>query len=119
VHGVAITLEPLASQAIGAGDPHRAWLSLLATLRTCALVWLPSMLAGYAFTWVLAPLGIELAAIERSREFFLWQAPGMGFRVLPCRENLPPIAREDLAALLGAVVANVINFLRLLVGWRR
>ena len=43
--GVTMAVEPLASQAMGAGDPDRAWMSLRAGLVACTLLSIPTMIA--------------------------------------------------------------------------
>ena len=46
--GVTMAVEPLASQAVGAGDPGRAWTSLRAGIVACALLSIPTMLLAAA-----------------------------------------------------------------------
>src|SRR4051794_7372086 len=56
--GAASALEPLAAQAIGAGEPHVAWRAFVATTRACVILWVPCSLVTIASTWLLAPIGV-------------------------------------------------------------
>ena len=74
--GVATGLEPIAAQALGAGEPGRAWRGYVTTLRATMLLWAPLMGAAFAVTLVLAPLGVSPAVVSRVRMYLLGQAPG-------------------------------------------
>jgi MATE family multidrug resistance protein len=109
--GVATGLEPLASQALGAGDPGRAWMGLLANMRACTMLWLPSVLVSFAVTLALAPLGVEATVIERSRAYLLGQAPMMGFiGIFLANKVFLQAHGITRPALWGSGVANVVNF---------
>jgi MATE family multidrug resistance protein len=69
--GLAMALEPLASQAVGARDPHRAWRAFTATLGTIAIAWLPTVLLALAATLALPSLGVESAVVSRTRVFLV------------------------------------------------
>src|SRR5688500_13780165 len=69
--GVSAAVEPLAAQAVGAGDERAGWRAYLATLAACALVWVPCALGGYAFTFLLAPLGVEPDLVAPAQAFLL------------------------------------------------
>ena len=108
--GMAFALEPLASQAVGAGDPGRAWGALRAAMRAVILSWAPLMLACATALFLLETAGVEPAVASRARWFALAQSPGMlltlvfltGKTFLQARGNTRP-------ALIAAVVANVVN----------
>ena len=108
--GLATGLEPLASQALGAKDPGRAWQGLLTTLRACLLVWLPTLVVAVGVTYLLAPLGVEGPVIERTRAFVIGQAPQMAFVGVFLAAKVFLQAHGSTApALVGSVVANVLN----------
>lgn len=109
--GIATGLEPLASQALGAGDPGRAWSGLLATTRACTLLWLPSVLVSLVVTLSLAPLGVEATVIDRARAFLIGQAPQMGLiGIFLANKVFLQAHGVTRPALWGSLVANVVNF---------
>lgn len=69
--GASSALEPLAAQAIGAGEPARAWRSLVATLAALVLVWIPTSLAAFVATLLLAPLGIDDDLTRAASDFLV------------------------------------------------
>lgn len=108
--GVVMSLEPLAAQAIGAGEPARAWEAFRATLRTCAALWIPAVAITFAITLVLSPLGIEADVIARCRAFLLGQAPSMLFFLtyLSSKTFLQSHGSTG-PALVASIVANLWN----------
>src|SRR6185312_11836462 len=69
--GLAMALEQLASQAVGAGDVGRAWRSFTATLRTIAMAWPPTVLVALLGTLLLPRIGVDVAVVHRTREFIV------------------------------------------------
>lgn len=108
--GVATALEPLASQALGAGSPARAWSALRATLRAALWLCVPTVLIALASSWLLAPLGVQPAMIPRVRAFLLGYAPGaFGFVGFMVGKTFLQAHGETRPALIAALVANVVN----------
>ncbi len=108
--GVAAGLEPLAAQAIGAGNPARAWQGYRTNLRAVLLVWPLSMLAAFLLTLSLAPLGVDAAVISKVRLFLLGSAPGFAAALLYfSTRTLLQAHGRTMPALLGSAVANVVN----------
>jgi len=109
--GAASALEPLASQALGAGEPHVAWRAFRSTLIGGALVTLPCGALAYASSWALAPLGVEADLVPPARAFLAAQTPALflasaffaGKTFLQTHHRTRP-------ALTAAVAANVVNF---------
>lgn len=108
--GVATALEPLAAQAVGAREHGRAWQSFVTTLRAVMLLWAPSMAVAFAVTCALPPLGVDAAVVSRVRLYLLGQAPGFAFMLafLSAKTFLQAHGKTG-PALVGSVVANVIN----------
>ena len=108
--GVTTALEPMAAQAIGAGDPGKAWRSYVANLRGALLLWAPAIVAAFAVTLSLPVLGVEAAVVSRVRLYLLGQAPGFGLMLafLSSKTFLQAHGRTG-PALAGSIVANVIN----------
>jgi MATE family multidrug resistance protein len=109
--GIAEAIEPIASQAMGAKDPGRAWQGLLATLRACVLLWPPSVVVALLATLTFTPLGIDPAVAARSRAFVIGQAPQMLFvGVFLAHKSFLQARGVTRPALVGSVVANLLNF---------
>jgi MATE family multidrug resistance protein len=108
--GVASGLEPLAAQAIGAGDPARAWQGYRTNRKAVLLVWPASVLAAFALTLVLAPMGVDAAVVSRVRLYLVGQAPGFGAMLVYFSTRILLQAHgRTTPALLGSIVANVVN----------
>jgi multidrug resistance protein, MATE family len=108
--GVVMSLEPLAAQAVGGGDPARARQAFRATLRASVALWFPAVAATFAATLALAPLGIEPLVIARSRAFLLGQAPSMLlFLVYLSAKTFLQSHGSTGPALVASVVANLWN----------
>lgn len=108
--GAAAALEPLASQAVGAGEPVAAWRALLATLVACVVVWVPSAALAYASTWALVPLGVEADLVPITRAFLLPQLPGMLlFSVFLAAKTYLQAHKRTMPSVVAALVANAVN----------
>jgi MATE family multidrug resistance protein len=109
--GVAMGLEPLATQALGAGEPARARGSLVATLKAGALTWAPMALFAFGVTLVLEPMGVEHAVVTRARWYLLGQLPGLGlYGVFIAAKTFLQAHGKTRPALVAAIVANFTNF---------
>jgi len=109
--GIATGLEPIASQSLGAKEPARAWEALLTTLRLCVLMWLPSVAVAIGVTYLLGPLGVEAPVVERTRAYVIGQAPQMALIGVFLAAKVFLQAHGSTApALVGSLVANVLNF---------
>jgi multidrug resistance protein, MATE family len=108
--GVAAGLEPLAAQALGAGDREGAWRAYVAALAACGLVWVPSAIVAYAVTFALGPLGIEQALANAARTFIAAQLPGLlFFLVFLVAKTFLQAHGRTRPSLVAAIVANVVN----------
>lgn len=108
--GAAAALEPLASQAVGAGEPVTAWRAFLATLAACGIVWLPSAALAYASTWALVPLGVDADLVPIARAFLVPALPGMLlFSIFLAAKTYLQAHRRTSPSLVAAGVANVVN----------
>jgi MATE family multidrug resistance protein len=108
--GMASGLEPLASQAVGAGDFDRAWAGLVTTLKAVLLAWAPLMIVALGATFALEPLGIDPAIATRARDYEIGQAPGLALLVAfySGKAFLQAHGRTR-PALVAAAVANAVN----------
>jgi MATE family multidrug resistance protein len=109
--GVAGGLEPLAAQAVGAGELERAWQGYLTNLRATLMTWPVAIAAAFALTLVLAPLGVDASVVARVRLYMLGQAPGflVDLAYFSTKTLLQTHGRTR-PALVGTVVANIVNF---------
>lgn len=109
--GVALALEPLAAQALGAGRAADARAALGATLRTLAWLWPAGAAAAAIATLALGPLGVDPVAVPVARRFVLGAAPSMFFFTvaLACKTFLQAHGRTR-PVVLGVLVANAVNF---------
>jgi len=108
--GVMLALDPLVSQAIGAGRPGEArhhlwqgvWLALLTSVPVMAVT------AGLAVA--LPSLGVNSEVAESARRFMWWRlgaAPGV-LLFIGVRSYLQGLGRPSVA-LWGTVLASVLN----------
>jgi MATE family multidrug resistance protein len=118
--GVMHGLDPLVSQALGAGDDAAArrllWQGAWLALGLSVLVAIPAAVAPS----LLVPLGIAPAVASEASGYLLWRLPGLPFFLLyfSARAYLQAhgIARPMLIAAILANVANVPADLLLVFG---
>jgi multidrug resistance protein, MATE family len=109
--GVMHGLDPLVSQAVGAGDLARArralWQGVWLACGLAALLAVPSALAP----GVLVPLGIEPQVARVASRYLLWRLPGLPFFLsfFAARAYLQALgsARPMVIATAAANLANV------------
>jgi MATE family multidrug resistance protein len=108
--GVTTGLEPMAAQALGAGDPGTAWRSFVANLRGALLLLAPAVLFAFAVTLFLPVLGVDAAVVSRVRLYLVGQTPGFGF-MLAYLSSKTFLQAHGVTrpALVGSIVANVVN----------
>lgn len=108
--GVTFAVEPLASQAVGAGDEMRAWQSFRAGLVACLILSVPTMLAAIAMSFAIGPAGVDAAVVPTARAFMFARLPGVPFWLLYMAAKAYLEARGITRPLLvGAWGTNVIN----------
>jgi MATE family multidrug resistance protein len=108
--GIAFALEPLASQAVGAGEPARAWGALRAVVRAVVLAWAPMMCLAFASLFLLERCGVDGAIARCARAYALSQTPGMLFTlVFLAHKTFLQSRGQTRPALIAAGVANVVN----------
>ena len=108
--GVMMALDPLVSQAIGAGDITRArthyWQGVWLALLTSVVVMVPVGLLPFA----LEPMGVAPSVAEGAREYMWWRLPGIPGVLLfvTARSYLTGTGRVAIT-VWAMVVANVAN----------
>ncbi len=108
--GVTAGLEPLAAQAVGAGETARAWHAYVANLRAVLLLWAPAMGMAFAVTCVLPVWGVSPAVVLRVRLYLAGQAPGFAaILAYSSAKTFLQAHGRTAPALVGSLVANVVN----------
>ncbi len=108
--GIGFALDPLASQAVGAGKPERAYQALRAGIQAAALVTLPTILIAFAVTLLLAPLGVDPAILPRVHAFMIGHAPGIfGYLAYLAGKSFLQAHGATRPALVASLVANIVN----------
>jgi MATE family multidrug resistance protein len=108
--GAAAALEPLAAQAVGAGEPHVAWRSFVATAIACVVIWVPCSVLTVASTWLLAPIGVDPELVQPCRAFLMAQTPGLLLFVLfLASKTFLQAHKRTWPALAASVTANIVN----------
>jgi MATE family multidrug resistance protein len=108
--GVMMALDPLVSQAVGAGDQSRArtyyWQGVWLALLTSAVVMVPVALLPFA----LEPFGVAPSVAAGAREYLWWRLPGVAGVLLfiTARSYLTGVNKVAIT-FWAMVVANVAN----------
>lgn len=108
--GVAFGLDPLVSQAVGAGDAGRAWRWWRLGRVAAAVTGVPLAAAAILLGSNLAWFGVDPQLHEVTADYVLCRSPGAIFFLvylagrgyLQCHQDTRPI-------IMAAVVANLIN----------
>ena len=109
--GVASAIEPLAAQALGAGERDRAWCALTRTLRAVVLLSVPSVAMTIGVTWLLPWAGVSPEVVVRTRTFLVAQIPNqIALAIFFALKSFLQAHGATRPALLGAALANVMNF---------
>ena len=110
--GVMMALDPLVSQAIGAGDVVRArthyWQGVWLALLTSVVVMVPVALLPFA----LEPFGVAPEVAAGAREYMWWRLPGISAVLLfvTARSYLTGVGQVGIT-FFAMVLANVANLL--------
>lgn len=108
--GIAAAVEPLASQALGAGEREGAWAALRTTLRACLMLWAPLAMVGLGATFLLGPLGVEPRVEALARSYWLGNVPGLfAFFAFLVGRNFLQAHGTTRPIVIAVVVANLVN----------
>lgn len=110
--GVFMALEPIASQALGAGNLARAHAAERAGLRLAWLLAVPVMLIAWASLALLPLLKVDPAAIPDARAYLLARLPSiLPFFLYMAKKTYEQAAGRTRIALEAVIVANVVHAL--------
>jgi MATE family multidrug resistance protein len=108
--GIVSALEPLAAQALGAGESKRAFAALRATLKGVFFLWPLTTALCFATTLVLPPLGVEPEVVSSTRAFLLGHVPAIALVTLYFAfKTYLQAHSKTTAILLASVAANLVN----------
>lgn len=109
--GVTMAVEPLASQAVGAGEDEVAWRSFRAGLAACLVLTIPSMLLAVAGTVLFSLFRVAPESVPKATSFILARLPGTApwlcFMATKAFLEAKGVTRP---LYVGAISANVVNF---------
>jgi multidrug resistance protein, MATE family len=108
--GLGMTLEPIVSQALAAGEPQVARNALKQTLAAVLLIAFPTALLAFALTYALRVFHVEEATLVGAREYLIGNIPGLYFFLayLPAKTFLQAHGRTA-PMLWAALTANIVN----------
>ncbi len=109
--GLVFGMDPVVSQALGAGEGARARAALGAGMKLAAWVSIPTVLALVMLPLLLPAMGIEPAVSRAARDFMWARAPGAVPFILLMALRSYLQARHSTAPLAwAALFANIVNF---------
>lgn len=108
--GLVLALDPLVSQAVGAGEPRLARALLRAGIRLSLAVSIPLVALLLAVAFLLEPAGVDPDTARETRRFLLGRAPGMPLFLCfsAARAYLQATGRTS-PILVATLVANALN----------
>jgi MATE family multidrug resistance protein len=110
--GFALALEPLVAQALGAGEPQRAYAWWRAGARVTLLVGLPLSALALSLVAVSGHFGVDAAIIELALDYTLTRTPAnLAFLYWMASRAFLQSQQRTRPLLIAAAVANVVNAL--------
>lgn len=108
--GVAGALEPLASQALGAGSPNRAFSAFERAVRAVLWLSLPTLALIAGSFGVSSYVGLPADVSHASAMFLLGHAPAIPmFGLFLCARSFLQSHEKTRPIVIAAIVANLVN----------
>jgi MATE family multidrug resistance protein len=108
--GVLTAIEPLTSQAVGAGDGARARRTLREGLRLSFLLTVPFALIAWASLALLPWLKVDPGVVPLARAYVMWRLPSLlPFFVYIAAKTYQQAVLRPRAAVEAVIVANVLH----------
>ena len=108
--GLCIALDPLISQAVGAGEHSKAWRWWTFGRVVGGLVGIPLALLGVILCSNLHWFGVDPSLHELTAEYALYRAPGVVmYLVFMAGRSLLQAYEDTRSVLLAAGLANLVN----------
>jgi MATE family multidrug resistance protein len=109
--GIVFGMDPVVSQALGAGEGARARAAFRAGVKLGAWISVPCVALLFAVPFLLPAFGIDAGVCTEAKHFLFARAPGAVPFILAMALRSFMQARGNTAPLAYAtVVANIINF---------
>lgn len=113
--GAFLALEPIAAQAIGAGEHRSARTAFSAAMRLAWLLSIPVMLVSWASLWLLPLLKVDPTTIPDARAYMFTRLPSvLPFFVFLAAKTYHQAAGRTRTAVEAVVLANVVH---VTAGW--
>ncbi len=110
VLGVLIAAEPVAAQALGAGDGHRARSALRASIQLAVVLSFPTAAFALLTCHALPLLRVDPAVIPGARDYVLARLPSLlPFFLFMAGKTYQQAAERPRVALEAAIVGNVLH----------
>jgi MATE family multidrug resistance protein len=108
--GVFLAIEPIASQALGAGDRKQAHASFRAGVALAAALSLPVAILAVASLALLPLLKVDAQAIPGAHRYVLSRLPSLlPYFVFLAAKTYQQAAQRPRAAVEAVIVANVVH----------
>ncbi len=108
--GVTMAVEPLSSQAVGAGEDETAWRSLRAGLLACVLLAVPSMALALVGTLLFGVFHVAPEAVPTAIRFVFARLPGVvPWLCFMATKSFLEAKGVTRPLYVGALSANVVN----------
>ncbi|MCC6648995.1 MAG: MATE family efflux transporter [Polyangiaceae bacterium] len=110
--GISMAVEPIASQARGAGEPERADDALRAGVLASLLLSAPTMLLALLSTLLLELVGVPDEVARETRWFVVWRLPGVvGWLLFMVAKAALEAEGRVGPLLVSSWATNVVNLL--------
>jgi len=110
--GIVFGMDPVVSQALGAGEGARARAAFRAGLRLGAWVAVPCVLALLAVPYALPLLGIDAGVSAAAKGFLFARAPGaVPFIMMMALRSFLQARGKTSPLAYATIVGNIVNFL--------
>jgi multidrug resistance protein, MATE family len=108
--GLCFALDPLISQAVGAGEHTKAWRWWTFGRLVGGLIGIPLALLGVVLCANLQWFGVDPSLHELTAEYALYRAPGVAmYLVFMAGRSLLQAYEDTRSVLLAAGLANLVN----------
>jgi MATE family multidrug resistance protein len=108
--GTLMGLDPLVSQALGAGEEDRARRLLSTGVRLALVLSVPLLLLLIATAWLLPHTGMDRAVADEGSLYLLGRMPGMPASLLyGCLRSTLQARRITRPIMIAMVVGNLVN----------
>lgn len=110
--GLCFALDPLISQAVGAGEHSKAWRWWTFGRLVGGLVGIPLAVLGVVLCANLHWFGVDPSLHEMTAEYALYRAPGVAmYLVFMAGRSLLQAYEDTRSVLIAAGLANVVNLI--------